>query len=1497
MDSFKPKLLNVNYDSYSHNLNLKHRVGLSNYESNFNSNKGINNTEDMPAMSPDSSKAKSCLKKRKPTFSYDIESNYPLKYLKISNNPQSNSEFEVSKDSKFQRTLSCKSSSLPKGLINSSHMNLVEDIQQRISKLIESKKGSPLESTGVSKFLSSIESKKCAETPSQTRKLNIEDPQTTLSLNSSNLVYMKDSQLPRSTKSDKPSNFQLSGFAKKESGKSISFSPQAAYHSSEKEQELEFSLYRKIQSFEKENNQLRTELSNMYRLNPFDVNNDQIILHKGYKLNELNNFALISDQSNKKFCWVNLALPENSKLLKHMSEVPNLKVVESEYLKQKQILSIIDAQHPQDLLNTLNIKSSEIEELQCLLSSYETRFKALISDNGDLKIKIATIQVKLDKAELQINSLRDALTSEEKKLKACRCKEFAHSISDLQKVNSELEQSLEKQKLLVLEKQQEIARLEELDLQVKSNFKSRLEKMIAEYNENEVKFRKHIKTLEDDKAKLTKSYTDLEIRSRSITNELGEAIKQLKEQFENAKIRESSLRKRLTEDLKSSTNTISELKHINKALTVSTKTLEEEFSNAKDENLRLKDILAKKEDKLSHLKLEMVCIEKEICKVGIEHETTKSSLLKKLEEKEVFNSELLISLNTEKEFNRSINERMMELAQEIELKDDELARMSEELKLRAQIGKDTIDICQCKKHKSNLDLQVVNGQEDDTQLKKLESIVEENKVSIFLQIDFEILANKSSVMSGEIVTENEELHKVKIGLENLIGSIKQELESKDSRIDELMKQISAISSQHTETLELKAKELDLLKQELDFKDECSLEEIKNLKNQIDTLQSDLELEKSHNYQLQALSKANEIKISCKNSEFEVFGSVKQLQSGFEIVSYYFSFVSDQLLPSNNEFSNNQVLESPVQESKININAQCKVIQEDLADVGTEVKSEISIQAEIIKQEGALFIWEYAREIDFQFLYEHNQAHNLLIKELNNRAESRIKELEIEYSVRAKADSLAVEKIRASKIELDNELLNSKNIEDQLKSSIQALQAENKELISKIKNLEELGLHKQEHAAHYESIQLETYLMSNRVTSANSKIETQALELENAIFELNASKEKCKYFENLIKEQTEQALDRDRELEEALQEKVKTNSKLNYILEKCASSALTRNGLLKIENCYWLNIEVLAIEANAGISELKPNVRNLQMMNNSLTEDLNRKHKQTESLNDEKCKKSEKQNIELSGLSNVQTDNNEISESILNKPEIEIKESLLSESKVEMNCESDQKSVAAVIEKKKLELDVEKYLNQICEMQNLSIDLQEKYEQICMKVMINEAEIQEKADEIQRLIEILESKEAIIQNFNKSSLVKSSSQEFAIESNKITLLASTTFKNFSNRDDQLESQTSESFACMNHIVRPSLEDESKLNEQAFPTIEKERVASHQNQQLDLDINDINSNKVTENNNPQDSGREASAELQKYFSLVFNTNTERSGEEYEEALKKIKLYIESNHHTIP
>lgn len=81
---------------------------------------------------------------------------------------------------------------------------------------------------------------------------------------------------------------------------------------------------------------LKEEIKLLKKNYPFNINKDKIILHKSYCINSDNNFALISDDNSKVFTWVNISNEENSKLKKHIHEVPNLKLIENEYFKISQ---------------------------------------------------------------------------------------------------------------------------------------------------------------------------------------------------------------------------------------------------------------------------------------------------------------------------------------------------------------------------------------------------------------------------------------------------------------------------------------------------------------------------------------------------------------------------------------------------------------------------------------------------------------------------------------------------------------------------------------------------------------------------------------------------------------------------------------------------------------------------------------------------------------------------------------------------------------------------------------------------------------------------------------------------------------------------------------------------------------------------------------------------------------------------------------------------------
>src|SRR5207247_1846502 len=58
---------------------------------------------------------------------------------------------------------------------------------------------------------------------------------------------------------------------------------------------------------------LKNEL-NKYKAG-FDINKEKIKFHRTYKVNDNNNFVLISDQTNKNFMWVNLSSNENKEII------------------------------------------------------------------------------------------------------------------------------------------------------------------------------------------------------------------------------------------------------------------------------------------------------------------------------------------------------------------------------------------------------------------------------------------------------------------------------------------------------------------------------------------------------------------------------------------------------------------------------------------------------------------------------------------------------------------------------------------------------------------------------------------------------------------------------------------------------------------------------------------------------------------------------------------------------------------------------------------------------------------------------------------------------------------------------------------------------------------------------------------------------------------------------------------------------------------------------
>ena len=99
----------------------------------------------------------------------------------------------------------------------------------------------------------------------------------------------------------------------------------------------------------------------MKKYNPFNISKDQVVLHKAYKINENNNFALISNSSSTQYHWVNLSFTENSKLLKHINEVPNVKSIEGEFIKQKKLITGYDEKIKTLELEIKNLNSKNMD--------------------------------------------------------------------------------------------------------------------------------------------------------------------------------------------------------------------------------------------------------------------------------------------------------------------------------------------------------------------------------------------------------------------------------------------------------------------------------------------------------------------------------------------------------------------------------------------------------------------------------------------------------------------------------------------------------------------------------------------------------------------------------------------------------------------------------------------------------------------------------------------------------------------------------------------------------------------------------------------------------------------------------------------------------------------------------------------------------------------------------------------------------------------------------
>ena len=114
---------------------------------------------------------------------------------------------------------------------------------------------------------------------------------------------------------------------------------------------------------EKDNLEIETLKKEVKRFKKFDVNKDKIILHKSYKINEENHFALVSCQKKENYQWINLCLKENSKILSHVSEVSD---VLKDVLKYKQRAADLDVELENlktTFINEIEIRDKEIEEL------------------------------------------------------------------------------------------------------------------------------------------------------------------------------------------------------------------------------------------------------------------------------------------------------------------------------------------------------------------------------------------------------------------------------------------------------------------------------------------------------------------------------------------------------------------------------------------------------------------------------------------------------------------------------------------------------------------------------------------------------------------------------------------------------------------------------------------------------------------------------------------------------------------------------------------------------------------------------------------------------------------------------------------------------------------------------------------------------------------------------------------------------------------------------
>ena len=118
-------------------------------------------------------------------------------------------------------------------------------------------------------------------------------------------------------------------------------------------------------------------------LKKFDVTKDKIILHKAYKVNEKNHFALISDQKKTVYEWIDVNLPCNMKVLNHINEVSDVYKDVLKYKQKSQDLSDEIANLKKLMIDELEIRDKDIENL---ISSKFKYLEANLTESFTLKI-------------------------------------------------------------------------------------------------------------------------------------------------------------------------------------------------------------------------------------------------------------------------------------------------------------------------------------------------------------------------------------------------------------------------------------------------------------------------------------------------------------------------------------------------------------------------------------------------------------------------------------------------------------------------------------------------------------------------------------------------------------------------------------------------------------------------------------------------------------------------------------------------------------------------------------------------------------------------------------------------------------------------------------------------------------------------------------------------------------------------------------------------------